>query len=95
IERRKREAIERRKSRKATKLSYKDQRELDRLPTEIEAIEADIATLQELIAGPDFYSQDAEHVQQKLHELSEMESLLEQRIERWGELETLQESLLK
>ena len=95
IERRKREAIERRKSRKATKLSYKDQRELDRLPTEIEAIEADIAALQELIAGPDFYSQDAEHVQQKLHELSEMESLLEQRIERWGELETLQESLLK
>jgi len=34
-------------------------------------------------------------VQQQLHKLSETEKLLEQRVERWGELETLQESFLK
>ena len=94
-ERKKREALERRKSKKATKLSYKDQRELDSLPAEIGQIEAAIATLQAAIAAPDFYAQDAELVQQELHKLSESEKLLEQRIERWGELETLRESFLK
>jgi ATP-binding cassette subfamily F protein uup len=94
-ERKKREALERKKNRVATKLSYKDQRELDNLPAEIETIEKSIAVLQEIIAAPDFYTQDAELVQQKLLELSETESLLERRVERWGELETLQESFLK
>ena len=95
VERKKRQALERKKSRVATKLSYNDQRELDSLPAEIEAVEADIAALQDVIAAPDFYTQDAELVQQKLLELSETETLLERRIERWGELETLQESFLK
>jgi ATP-binding cassette subfamily F protein uup len=94
VERKKREALERKKNKVATKLSYKDQRELDRLPADIEAIEADIAALQEIIAAPDFYTQDAELVQRKLLELSETEALLVKRIERWGELETLQESFL-
>ena len=95
IERKRREQTERRKNRKATKLSYKDQRELDGLPAEIEAIEAQIESLQKTIAKPDFYAGDAEFVQQKLHELSDKESLLEQRVERWGELETLRESFLE
>ena len=95
VERRKREALERRKNRKATKLSYKDQRELDGLPAEIEEIEASIASLQATIAAPDFYTQTAELVQQELHKLSETEKLLEQRIERWAELESLQDSFLK
>ena len=94
-ERRKQEAAERKKSRKPTKLSYKDQRELDSLPIEIERLEENIVALQALIAMPDFYAQEAELVQQKLRELSDAEELLEQRIERWGELETLQESFLK
>ena len=95
VERKKRAALERKKNKVATKLSYKDQRELDSLPAEIESIEKSIAELQESIAAPDFYTQDAELVQNKLHELSETEALLERRIERWGELETLQESFLK
>ena len=94
IERRKRESIERRRNKQATKLSYKDQRELDALPAEIEQIEADIGRLQAAIAEPEFYAQEAELVQQKLHELKHAEALLEQRIERWGELETLQASFL-
>ncbi len=93
--RRKQEAADRRRSRKPTKLSYKDQRELDALPEDIERLEATIATLQETIAAPDFYAQDSELVQRKLGELGDAETLLEQRIERWGELETLRESFLK
>ena len=94
-ERRRQAAAERRRNRKPTKLSYNDQRELDQLPAEIEQLEADIAALQATVAAPDFYTQDAELVQQKLQELGSAEELLEQRIERWGELETLQESFLK
>jgi ATP-binding cassette subfamily F protein uup len=92
---RRRAAAERRKSRRPTKLSYKDQRELDALPAEIEQIEADIKMLQQEIAAPGFYEQDAGLVQQKLHELGETESQLERRIDRWSELETLRESLLQ
>ena len=94
-EERKRAAAERRKNRKPTKLSYKDQRELDELPAEIEEIEATIAALQATIAAPDFYSQDTELVQRKLEELGETEQRLEKRMERWVELETLRESFLK
>ena len=93
--RRKHAATERRKSRKPNKLSYKDQRELDALPAEIEKLEAEIAALQQTIAAPDFYSQDTEVVQEKLRELGAAEQHLEQRIERWGELETLQDTLLQ
>jgi len=89
----KREAALRRKNRRKTKLSYKEQRELDELPTEIEALESGIAALQATIAGADFYSQDSEKVQAKLLELSNMESLLEDRVNRWGELESNQDSL--
>ncbi|MCG8371095.1 MAG: ABC transporter ATP-binding protein, partial [Proteobacteria bacterium] len=94
-ERRKRRSAERRKNRMPTKLSYKDQRELDALPAEIETLEADIASLQGTIAAPGFYAQDDELVQRKLHELTDAEARLEQRIERWGELETLRDSLLR
>src|SRR5210317_1921138 len=41
---RKRAAAERKRQQKPTKLSYKDQRELDQLPAEIEAIEASVAS---------------------------------------------------
>ena len=94
-EEKRRAAEERRRNRKQTKLSYKDQRELDDLPGEIESIESDIAALQAAIAAPDFYTQDAELVQRKLQELSETEQRLDERMERWSELETLRESFLK
>jgi len=94
IEQKKREAAERRKNRKPSKLSYKDQRELDQLPSEIQTIEKAIADLQQLVAAQDFYTQENEFVQQKLKALSDAELHLEHRVERWGELETLRETLL-
>lgn len=87
-EKRKREAAERRKRRQPTKLSYKDQRELDALPAEIEGLESVVAGLQQLVAEPGFYAQGDETVQAKLRELADTETLLEQRVERWTELES-------
>ncbi|MGI9225451.1 MAG: ATP-binding cassette domain-containing protein [Woeseiaceae bacterium] len=92
VEKRKREAAERRKARPRTKLSYKDQRELDSLPAEIGELEETIAALQQSIAEPGFYAQDNDTVQAKLTELADAETLLEQRVERWGELESLAQS---
>ena len=94
LEQKKRKEAERREKRKPNKLSYKDQRELDALPAEIEQLETEIAAMQEHIAAPDFYTKDAELVQQKLQELNAAEKELEQRIDRWGELEMLQASFL-
>jgi len=92
-EARKREAAERQKTRNRTKLSYKEQRELDQLPEEIEYLESSIAALQSQIATPEFYSRNNEDVQGTLQKLSNAESLLEQRMERWGNLENMQDSL--
>jgi ATP-binding cassette subfamily F protein uup len=87
---RKRQVAARRKQNKSTKLSYKHQRELDQLPTEIEALENSIKALQAAAAAPEFYAQDQELIQASLQELANQEALLEQRIERWSELEELQ-----
>jgi ATP-binding cassette subfamily F protein uup len=86
---RKRRAAERRRQRPATKLGYKDQRELDALPAEIEKLEASIAALQETVADPGFYSQEDDTVRTTLEQLAVAEAELEKRVDRWGELETL------
>jgi len=90
---RKQHAAERRQQRKPTKLSYKDQRELDQLPAEIESIEASIVEMQQKIADPGFYSHDHAVVQTAVQELADAEANLEQRVERWSELEILQASI--
>jgi len=83
----------RRRQRKPTKLSYMDQRELDGLPAEIESLEATIAELQATLATPGFYAQDRADVQAVLQELADREARLEARMQRWSELEQLQETL--
>ena len=92
-EAKKRAATERRKDKNKTKLSYHDQRELDQLPEEIDKLESGIAALQSQIAAPEFYSQDIEAVQRMLQELGTAELLLEQRVERWSDLESKQDLL--
>ena len=88
-EERKRRDAERRRQRPATKLSYKDQRELDALPAEIEQLEAAVAALRQTVAGPGFYSQESDTVRTTLEHLADAEAELEKRVDRWGELETL------
>ncbi len=88
IEQRRQQTAERRR-RQPTKLSYKHQRELNQLPTEIEGLEVSIAELQKTVSAACFYAQDNDRVQQTLRELAVAETLLEQRVARWGELETL------
>jgi ATP-binding cassette subfamily F protein uup len=71
------------------KLSYKLQRELDALPTAIEALEKRVADLQSVASHPDFYRGAHAAVQEHLETLRATENELERSIDRWAELEQL------
>jgi len=73
------------------KLSYKLQRELDQLPEQVEAAEAELERLHVLTSEPDFYAGDQAEIASTLEQLQQQEQLLERLMERWVELESLQE----
>jgi ATP-binding cassette subfamily F protein uup len=81
------------RSRPPTKLSYKEQRELDRLPEAIESLEQEIAGLQQQVSDPDFFTAPYEKTAPVLATLEEKTAELEATTERWIELEELQERL--
>ncbi len=72
-----------------TKLSYKIQREYDSLPSEIETLEKTLADLQEKANAPDFYQQDFSKTQPILDQLQITENQLEEKMERWLEIEDM------
>lgn len=76
--------------RKKKKLSYNEQRELDRLPKTIEQLEERVQALQNKINQADFFNQEVEYTQSVLDELATCENELEQSFSRWDELETIQ-----
>ncbi len=75
---------------KQTKLSYKDQREYDMLPDEIEELEAKIEEINECLSNPECYAQKGIVAISK--ELEETEEIYEAKVERFLELEELIES---
>jgi len=75
-----------------SKLSYKDQRLLDDLPAEIEALETLINDLETKISASDFYAQGHECVQKDLDLLSVTKSTLDQRMDVWSELADRQQA---
>lgn len=77
--------------RKTKKLSYKDQRELEALPAEIETLEETVASLQETVNDPDFFKQSNDHTASTLARLSELEEQLSHKYARWDELESMLE----
>lgn len=80
------------KPKRATaKLSYKLQRELDALPDELEAAEAAVEAQQAICSAADFYQGAHEDVAAELAKLAELEQRLEALVERWVELEAMQE----
>lgn len=72
------------------KLSYKLQRELDALPGEIEALEEALDELQAQTAEPSFYQGDPSEIQTVLSRLTKLNKLIEQKMERWEELDNMQ-----
>ncbi|WNL11439.1 ABC-F family ATP-binding cassette domain-containing protein [Aliarcobacter cryaerophilus] len=75
---------------KQTKLSYKDQREYDSLPNELEELEAKIEELNSCLADPKCYEKIGIVTLSK--ELEEKKAIYEEKVERFLTLEELVES---
>ncbi len=77
---------------KARKLSYREQRELESLPQQIEALEKEQAELQQQTADPDFYQRPADEVAAGLARLETIAGELEDCYMRWEALESVVDS---
>jgi ABC transport system ATP-binding/permease protein len=72
-----------------TKLSYKEQRELEVLPAEIEALELEQTELTTRMGSPDYHRQGPQQLREDRRRLEELESLLTVKFSRWEALEAL------
>ena len=77
------------------KLSYKEQRELDRLPGEMQQLEQRIAELARKTSDAAFYTESYEKTQPVLDELSQANINLELQTNRWLELEERHQQFLE
>jgi ATP-binding cassette subfamily F protein uup len=71
----------------ANKLSYKESRELEQLPTQIEAFEAEQKALAAAMGSGDYHKRGAEQMRKDALRATEIEALLETAFERWAELD--------
>ncbi|ENV95790.1 ABC transporter ATP-binding protein uup [Acinetobacter calcoaceticus] len=76
-------------SAKKVKLSYKDQRELEQLPAEIENLEKEQAELSEKLADGSWFVKDADAATKASQRLTEIDELLLEKLERWDVLEQM------
>jgi ATP-binding cassette subfamily F protein uup len=75
------------KQQASRKLSYKEQTELDQLPSKIKALEAEQAQLNSSLADPAFYQSKNAEVSRVVDRLKAIEDELQQAYRRWEELE--------
>jgi ATP-binding cassette subfamily F protein uup len=69
------------------RLSYKDQRELDQLPQQIETLEAEIEDIHSRMSDPAFYQLAGDEIASTRKRLSSIEDELQAAYRRWEELE--------
>jgi ATP-binding cassette subfamily F protein uup len=70
-----------------SKLSFKEQKELDSIPPEIEKLELEQAAINQQLADSELYKSQSELVKTLQVRLVEIESLLEKLLARWEELD--------
>ncbi len=71
------------------KLSYKEKRELELLPAEIESLDEQLSALQTQVNDPEFFRQSADVTTALLNQIQQTESKLAHAYERWEQLEAL------
>ena len=74
---------------KKVKLSYKDQRALEQLPAEMEALEKEQVEINAVLADGSLFISDADKALKLSNRLSEIDDLLLEKLERWEELDNL------
>lgn len=72
----------------AQKLNFKEQKELDALPAEIEQLEAEQAKINGSLADPNFYRDHAADVKPLQVRLAQIEAEIESKMERWEALDS-------
>jgi ATP-binding cassette subfamily F protein uup len=77
----------------SAKLTYKDQRVLDRLPGEIERIESEIVKAEEALHDPDLYSRDPDTFHALTSKVADLRAEKHAAEERWLEVAAIAEEL--
>ena len=75
------------KEAKATRLGYKEKRELEGLPDKIEKLEEQQQRLESLVSASDFYQSDKEQIKATLRELEVLHAELAAAYDRWEYLD--------
>jgi len=83
--------VEQRKTAPSAKLSYKDQRDLDRLPGEIERLEAEIAAVEDVLADPGLYTRDPKRFTELTDMAARLRTEKHSAEERWLEVAEMAE----
>ncbi len=79
------------KEKKQTKLSYKEQQDLDKLPDEIDKLEAEVKALNDCLQDPECYQEKG--LSKITESLAELEVLCEEKSERYFEVLEILESI--
>jgi ABC transport system ATP-binding/permease protein len=69
------------------KLSYKDKQLLEKLPTEIAALEIEQADIHQKLSKPNGYNNDVGALQAAMKRMDEIEALLDEKLTQWAVLE--------
>jgi ATP-binding cassette subfamily F protein uup len=70
-----------------TKLSYKETRELQALPAEIETLEEEQKQIQQRMHAADYYKQPPDRLRADRERAAEIERLIDEKLARWAGLE--------
>jgi ATP-binding cassette subfamily F protein uup len=77
------------REKKKAKLSYRESRELEALPKEIAALEAEQQALSAKMHAPEYYKQPSDVLRADQQRLGEIDELLHNKLERWTALEAV------
>ena len=84
-----------RRRRRPTKLSYKEARELEQLPAQIESLETEQRALAAAMGGADYHRRGGEQLRKDAARATEIELQLEAAFERWAELDDKQNAFAR
>jgi ATP-binding cassette subfamily F protein uup len=79
----------------AVKLSYKDQRDFDRLPGEIERLEATVAADEKALHDPDLFARDPKRFAELTERIARHRTDIEAAELRWLEVAEMAEQLAR
>jgi ATP-binding cassette subfamily F protein uup len=86
-------AVEARSNSVAKKLTYKDQRDYDRLPAEIERLQAEVVADEQSLSDPDLYTRQPDRFAQLTERIARNRAEIEAAELRWLEVAEMAEAL--